>query len=71
MTVRGYIAVAGDMLQINVLNGPQRVFIPVTGGFIKGVGPADGLEAEINPASSDGLMVRGLWMLLLVVVQLT
>jgi hypothetical protein len=66
MTVRGYIAVGDDILQIkNVLNGPQRSFIPVTGGFIKGVGAAQGLEAEISPASSDGAMVCKSCLLLL------
>ncbi|KAJ9613149.1 hypothetical protein H2200_003090 [Cladophialophora chaetospira] len=59
MTVRGYIAVGGDVLQIdNVLNGARRVFIAVTGGFVKGVGPAAGLEADIHPASSDGLLLN-------------
>ena len=59
LTVRGYIVVGNEMIQINnVLNGPQRVFIPVLGGFIKGVGPAEGLDAQINPSSSDGLLVR-------------
>jgi hypothetical protein len=59
MIVKGYIAVGNDTYQINnVLGGAQRVFIPVTGGSIKGVGPAEGLEAEINPASSDGVLVR-------------
>ena len=59
MTVRGYIAVANDMLQFNnVMNGPQRIFILVTGGSVQGVGPAEGLEAEISPASSDGVLVR-------------
>ena len=58
LTVRGYIAVGNDVLQINnVLNGAQRVFVAVTGGSVKGVGPAEGLEAEIHPASSDGLLV--------------
>ena len=64
MIVRGYIAAGKDMIQINnVLNGPQRVFIPVTGGFIKGVGPAEGLEPEIHPSSSDGILVRRICML--------
>src|ERR1700744_338905 len=59
MIVKGYIAVGNDTYQIkNVLGGAQRVFIPVTEGSIKGVGPAEGLEAEINPASSDGVLVR-------------
>jgi hypothetical protein len=59
MTVRGYIAVGNDLLKVNnVMNGSQRMFVPVTGGSIKGVGPAEGLEAEVNPASSDGLLVR-------------
>ncbi|EXJ55425.1 hypothetical protein A1O7_08352 [Cladophialophora yegresii CBS 114405] len=59
MTVRGYIAVGDDILHIkNVLNGPQRSFIPVTGGYIRGVGPAEGLEAEISPASSDGVLMN-------------
>ncbi len=61
LTVRGYIATGNEMLQIsNVLNGPQRIFIPVTGGTVKGFGPAEGLEADINPASSDGVLVRNL-----------
>ncbi|ETI20969.1 hypothetical protein G647_07312 [Cladophialophora carrionii CBS 160.54] len=66
MTVRGYIAVGDDILQIkNVLNGPQRSFIPVTGGSIKGVGPAEGLEAEISPASSDGVLTNpAFWLLI-------
>lgn len=61
MTVRGYVAIGSDILTIkDVLNGPQRLFIPVTGGFIKGAspGPAEGLEAEVLPGSSDGLLVR-------------
>ncbi len=59
LTFREYIAVGKDILQIdNVPNGAQRVFIPVTGGFVKGVGPAEGLEDEVHPASSDGVLVR-------------
>jgi hypothetical protein len=57
--VRGYVDVGGEnpFTIPDVLGGPTRFFIPVTGGFIKGVGPCKGLEAEVNPASSDSVLV--------------
>jgi hypothetical protein len=59
MTVRGYIGVGKDAWMVpNVMGGPTRLFIPVTGGTITGVGPAAGLEAKIHQASSDAALVR-------------
>lgn len=58
MTMRGYLSKENTIDLQAIKNGPQRIVVPVTSGFIKGTGPAEGLEAEILPSSGDWLLVR-------------
>jgi len=57
MTMRGYLSKENTIDLKAIKGGPQRIVVPVTSGFIRGTGPAEGLEAEILPSSGDWLLL--------------
>ncbi|KAL6245508.1 hypothetical protein RBB50_007507 [Rhinocladiella similis] len=55
---RGYIAVGGELLtEIPVKGGAQRMIVQAKGGYIRGVGPATGFNAEMKPFSADYILL--------------
>lgn len=58
LTTRGYLSKENTVDLKAIKNGPSRIVVAVPFGFVKGTGPAEGLEAEILPSSGDWLLVR-------------
>lgn len=52
------IAVGGELLnEIPVKGGAHRMLVQAKGGFIRGVGPAAGFNADLKPFSADYILV--------------